>query len=179
MVICIDIFNDPLVKRRKMKLIVLILLSVLGLSLFFIYNDSIMNKLTSRFITGDITNSNNGRMRIYTMYLSNAFLSVKNFVFGVGSSLISSSLNFEIGSNLHSSYLQIHSSLGILGLLGFFMLTFSSIKYLIRHKKYQSFCVLVVFLIRILTDYAAYGFITDILLLYYFYQPMIIGRQYE
>lgn len=147
--------------------------------LLYAASDYWLDRFLSRFVSGSVANSNDGRMRIYLTYLTRAFSSFKNFLFGVNSRLISESLNFEIGINLHCSYLQLHSVLGLFGITGFLFLSFRSVYYLKKKKRYQSLCLLIVLMVRILTDYAIFGFITDIIFLYYFYQTFLERTSHE
>lgn len=168
-------FKNPRKKYRNIKIMILFLFSAALIVLAVMCEQQIANVLNARFISGVYVASNNGRMRIYMTYLREITSSLKNFIFGTKPINIAQTLNFEIGDNLHSSYLQLHSALGIVGLVAFFVFILKGLKLLNKQKRFQLFCLVAVYLIRIASDFAICGFITDIIGLYLIFYPILRG----
>lgn len=131
--------------------------------IIFNYN-SILNLYFPRFTaqqSASVTNSNQGRALLYYSY----FLGVqelKHFLFGfnmIGTSWLAT---LE-GGNIHNSFLQIHSYLGLMGFLIFVYSFGKSIKKMITRKELLLAIFIIGFLIRIFTDYSIPGSIGDIL----------------
>lgn len=163
-------------KYTRFKIIILLIILILLLMMFVLKYDVFVNKLFSRFFDSTALNSNDGRLRLYLLYLEKMFHNPCYFVLGVKISEITKELNF-IQGNLHSSFLQVHASMGIFGLLGIVYYLKKSFLYLFKVKNYYEIIYLIVFLFRISTDYSLCGFITDIILIYYVLMPIAKRKQ--
>lgn len=166
-------FKDSQKKYKGIKIILLFISAFALMVLAVIYEQKITKLLNARFISGVYVASNNGRMRIYMAYLGEISSSLKNFIFGINPISVAKTLNFEIGDNLHSSYLQLHSAFGIFGFVAFFAFMIKAIRFFIEQRWYQMVCLAMIYLIRIASDYAICGFITDIIGLYFIFCPIL------
>lgn len=162
-------------KYTSLKLVLAFIGFILLIVFFLLEYDTIMNMFFSRFVDSSALNSNNGRMRLYLLYISKMLHSFSSFFFGVRITEISKILPF-IEGNLHCSFLQVHASFGILGIVGVIYYLKNCFQYLFKINHYYEIIFLIVFLFRIATDFALCGFVTDIILIYYMILP-VIGRK--
>lgn len=162
--------RNSFLKKYKIEIPICIGLSFI---LFIVFNNNfILASFFPRFQDEGAIVSNNGRLRIYSKYLQLMFSSLKNFVFGVKISDMNSYIPF-INGNLHCSYLQIHASFGIMGLILLGIGLFNSLKYLYKREKYQHIIFLLTYLLRIMFDFCVCGFLGDIIIVYYILYPPI------
>ena len=167
------LFTDEHKNKRTNKIIKIIILIIAMLKLVFMFEKFLVSVILDRFVNNATAEvSNNGRMRIYLLYFNTTISSTQTFLLGVNITEVSSNLNFVVGSNLHCSYLQLHAMFGIGGVAFLFKYIFKSIKYHYKKCLYQSLILFIVFLVRIASDYAICGFVTDIILFYYIFIPM-------
>lgn len=160
------------IKRKKQLMYGCLIFFIL---FFVIFRNQIFNLIFSRFVDSTAQNSNIGRMNVYTTYFQMAFSNVKYLLFGVPYNEISSRLSFITG-NLHCSYLQLHACFGIFGVIFVIYSLYRTITYITKKKDYYNLIFLIVFLFRILTDFAICGFVTDFIMLYYIILPMVARR---
>lgn len=108
---------------------------------------------------------NEGRLAIWSEYISLCRSSIESFIFGAD--LTKSSIILRFGNTIHNSFLQFHSQFGIIPIV---LLTFGLLKCI--KKTYQNedwmlVTFLIVFLIRMIFD-SYFSSITEILIFYIF-----------
>ncbi len=160
--------------RRTAKII--FVLALLAVIIVFICTDLdfIKNNVLSRFFAHDAstTMSNNDRMLMITSYVKASLTSARGFFLGSDASLYSVN-----GVNLHNSYLQVHSELGIVGLLFVVVGAINSIVFLIKKKLLDSLFIFLGFLVRAFTDWCFPTFPCNAILLYYILLPFFYRKK--
>jgi len=163
-------FETKLSMAGKIRNIVLVLV-VMAALFYLVYKnwDYISVTYLNRFLGRDysISSSDAGRIYMFKEYLNQCSSSLSSFIFGADATKISIDT-----TNLHNSYLQIHSEFGIIGLLAFVIGVAKAFKHLIINKKYDSIILLVTILFRSSIDWCYPGFIMDIVILYYIVLPI-------
>lgn len=161
-----SIFKDKNTKRvmyRKLAYVILILSIALVFALNF---DFILQKYFPRFVDATARASNIGRLSLYSEYIRECFSSFKNFMFGVNVSSIMYKYPFAHG-NLHNSFLQLHSNLGIVGLLFVVCILFKVLFIAYKKDDYVNLSIVVAFFIKMMFDFVIGGYVGDIILIYY------------
>lgn len=108
------------------------------------------------------------RLYMYKTYISACFDSIPMLIFGTNASRFT-----EAVSNLHNSYLQIHSSFGLIGVIFVVVGVVKLFRYLIREKRIDLLFIMCGVLIRAGTDWCFPGFPMDIILLYGILMPFV------
>ena len=170
-------YKVPNDKYRKIKSLLMVLALFLVIVFALFQEKQIVEVIKARFFSNAYEARNDGRMRIYKAYLNGMFASFRNIIWGIKPNSVAGQLNFEIGDNLHSSYIQLHSMFGLFGIIGFVSLITRGIRQIIKDNRYQSLCLLLTYLIRIASDYAICGFLTDVICLYYIFLPILCKRR--
>lgn len=174
--ILLGMMNNENSKNKLVKILGVIVLFFAICVIMYVYSDIVIDKYFARFKDSDALNSNYGRMYIYMTYLNQMVANVHNFILGVSLNVINSRVGFVIQGNLHSSILQIHSSLGMLGFVSIIIFMLREASFLKKEKQYYSLILLITFFLRIAFDYAVCGFIGDIVLLYFIIDRMVVKK---
>lgn len=155
--------------RRKKILASIFLMIVISIIIYNFTFDKYIFPLLSNFYSTskfDYGFTSVGRSLLLTEYLSKANSSLLSIIFGVPSR--KNTLFLAFGSNWHNSYLRLHSFFGISGVLLVLIFSFrAGICFYKRNRVY--FILMMVILLRILTDSAAFNGIFDPILYYFFY----------
>lgn len=161
-------------KRERKNFVVLLRWSLIGLAIIiaslWIYKNLEYVELTyfGRFfgVEASAEASSLYRLSVYKSYLKACFDSFIMLMFGTNASDFT-----DVVSNLHNSYLQIHSSFGLVGLLFILIGVTKTSYYLIKRKKLDLLFIMCGVLIRAGTDWCSPGFPMDIIILYYILLP--------
>ena len=153
--------------RWFLKIIFLCAVFIILLIYLYINFDSIINQFFPRFTfqqSKSTVESNETRVLFYTSYF-NGIKNIKNFMLGfnlIGTSWVAT----HEGGNIHNSYLQVHSYLGLTGFVIFVVGFFRALKSIYLNKQYLFFVFAVGFLLRIGTDFTLPGGVGDIIFWY-------------
>lgn len=146
---------------NKVKLINIIKWLIVGIIVLIIIKDTytIYLENVQRVL------HNEGRLGIWSLYLSNTMKSFNNFIFGTP--LNDEILFLRFGKNLHNSFIGIHAQFGIIIFIVTIVYMIKLLRvYISEEDKFMIIIIISIF-IRSMTDIVFFGEIID-LALYYF-----------
>lgn len=156
---------------KHIKVVFSFMFATFLIFILLLFDDNIFYRYIARFTEEGF--QDNARSRIIDEYFHLMTSSTNNFLFGVNTEF--NNLFQRYGYNLHNSYLRLHSLYGFFGLALAFVLFLNSIrKYWKNHKFY--ILLMLVILVRISTDQAAFFGIFDPLLIYFTLNSFIVGK---
>lgn len=146
--------------------------TVLTISFLYFY-ETIFESAIERTVVMGMTDSS--RESINSAYITNASNSLGNLFFGVSINEVSVFSLFSY--NLHNAYLKLHSFHGLLGFsLILFQVVNSGFQFL-KNKNLLYLGLMVVILLRITTDIAAFHGPFDPLIIYFLYTGIIYKQK--
>lgn len=162
--------NNGKRKTRKWVLeVVIVSVALLALSFVIYINSSwLISEYLPRFSDSQFYSAGySNEIRLFFLHTYfHGIMEIKSLLLGFN--MIGTSWLATIAQgNIHNSYLQVHSYMGIIGLTIFLMSITVGLKHIIRKKDYYFAAFIITFLLRILTDYILPGNIGDIISWYF------------
>ena len=160
-------------KSKKIGDFILIGLAILFVLYVYFNFDWVSSTILRRFFGGETSaiGSNADRWYMISSYINICTTSFLDFIFGASSSEVA-----LVGNNMHNSYIQLHSTFGIIGLLFLIVMSVRGFIYLIKNNKITSSILFLGVLIRSFTDWCFPGFTLEFILWYYMLLPLL-GHQ--
>lgn len=87
-----------------------------------------------------------------------------NFIFGLDFATTSELARYE-GGNVHNTFLMIHSYLGIFALLCVIIISIKCVMILKKNRQYSLLMIILLFFMRVTTDYCSPGNVGDVFIL--------------
>lgn len=149
-VILLYIKSNSVNERRKRCLyfLIFILIFISVVTEFNVLSFDTISPYLQKFQTKGIDNSD--RIVIWSEYLEDTYSSIKYILFGTPIEEVSSAMIFN--GNLHNSYLQLHSTHGLVVFAVFFVLLIRAFVYYINNTQYLHVLMLSVLCLRAFFD---------------------------
>lgn len=137
----------------------------------FLHSHDLFEKYLYRFTDFQSIRSSEARIDAWRLYIKSIFENPFYLIFGGNAKTIfSGSYLYALNGNLHNSFLSLHSRLGCVAFISICWQLCSALKKSITNRKYTLFILIIVCLIRSMTDTLFPGKIADIFLwLFIFY----------
>ena len=156
-------YNTFMAKTMRLRILVTIVIFIVVLGFIYVnYYDLFFKEAFERLFSEKLVQ--NERVSYFEEYLDYLRSDLGNLLFGVKASDVPS-IRY-LGGNFHNSYLSLHSKSGLLGFAIVSILIVKSGLTAIKNKKYIPLGLLVVVLVRILTDELCFTGLYDPLFYY-------------
>lgn len=137
-----------------------------GILCFVLYDTVVYPALYNMSWRGVVSQA---RVGIWTSYLQKTFSDLSNIIFGAN---ISGNVWLdEFSSNLHNSFLNLHSKYGLGITIMIFTLTFNSLLYFIKKRQLIILIPFLAIIFRAQTDYTNFNGTADFVWYYYMFLP--------
>lgn len=126
----------------------------------------LVNKYFPRFTSTNLydTASSNAIRAEFLMDYFNGCKNPLNFIFGLDFATTSELARYE-GGNVHNTFLMIHSYLGIFALLCVIIISIKCVMILKKNRQYSLLMIILLFFMRVTTDYCSPGNVGDVFIL--------------
>ncbi len=170
------IFMRTLASKNIRKIMMLFIVLILMLVFLMGFHNQFINWFMSlgKFSSAGFNSS--ARESIWQAYIMETFKSVKYILLGAPKYYIPIILRFE--GNPHNSFIQLHSTNGLVMFVLFILITCRALKAYINKQEYIKFSMLIVMLIRGMTDTFIFGLYGMPIMLFLIYYPTVKKKSY-